>query len=118
MTAIQDFPSRVDDPSSRRLGTFSYLPPLSREQILLQVEYILAEGWSCSIEHVEPSRSTSTYWYMWKLPLFGERDAQVVMDEVDACHQAHPGDHVRLIGYDRRRQTQGLAIVVHRGEFR
>ncbi len=117
MTGIQDFASRVDDPDARRLGTFSYLPPFTREQIMRQVDHILAQGWSCSIEHVEPGRAASTYWYMWKLPMFGELDARVVMREVDACRAAHPGDHVRLIGYDRRRQTQGLAFVVHRGRF-
>ena len=53
---------------------------------------------------------------MWKLPFFGATDAAEVMAEVDACREANPGDHVRLIGYDRRRQTQGLAVVVHRGE--
>lgn len=114
--AIQDFPSRVDDPASRKLGTFSYLPPLTTEQVHAQVEYMLARGWACSIEHVEPARATTTYWYMWKLPMFGERDVDAVMAEVRECRQAHPGDHIRLIGYDGRRQTQGLALVVHRGQ--
>jgi ribulose-bisphosphate carboxylase small chain len=100
---------------TKRLGTFSYLPPMTREQVLRQVEYILAQGWSCSVEHVEPARATSTYWYMWQLPMFGEFNASAVMAELDACRDAHPGDHIRLIGYDRRRQTQGLALVVYRG---
>jgi len=112
---IQDFPSRMDDPAARRFGTFSYLPPLSAEQIERQVAYMLARGWSCSVEHVEPARATSTYWYMWKLPMFGERDVAAVMAEVAACGQANPGDLIRLVGYDGRRQTQGLALVVHRG---
>lgn len=114
---IQDFPSRMDDPAARKFGTFSYLPALSREQITRQVEYILARGWTCSIEHVEPTRASHTYWYLWKLPMFGQQDAEAVLAEVDLCRHAHPGDHVRLIGFDRRRQTQGLAMVVHRGEL-
>ena len=114
--STQDFPSRRDDPASRKLGTLSYLPAPSREQVTSQVEYILARGWTCAIEHVEPARAGHTYWYMWKLPMFGERDPGPVMEELDRCHQAHPGDHVRLIGYDRRRQTQGLAFVVYRGD--
>ncbi|MEI8057720.1 MAG: ribulose bisphosphate carboxylase small subunit [Actinomycetes bacterium] len=112
---IQDFPSRRDDPAARKFGTFSYLPPLTTEQVKRQVEYMIAKGWACGIEHVEPSRAADTYWYMWKLPLFGETDAAAVLSEVELCHSAHPSDHVRLIGYDAKRQTQGLAIVVHRG---
>ena len=67
------------------------------------------------IEHVEPIRATSRYWYMWKLPLFGERDPQVIRSEVEACIQANPTHHVRLIGFDPRRQTQVVAFVVSRG---
>jgi ribulose-bisphosphate carboxylase small chain len=113
---IQDFPSRMDDPASHKLGTFSYLPPLSREQTGRQIEYILAQGWTCAIEHVEPARAGHTYWYMWKLPMFAETDPETVMAELDNCQRAHPHNHVRLVGYDRRRQTQGLTFVVHRAE--
>lgn len=113
---IQDYPSRMDDAGSRKLGTFSYLPPLTREQVRRQVQYMLSQGWTPAVEHVEPARAMSTFWYMWKLPMFAEQDPDTVLTEVDLCHQAHPGDHVRLIGYDHRRQTQGLALVVHRGE--
>jgi ribulose-bisphosphate carboxylase small chain len=112
---IQAFRSRVDDPTTRKFGTFSYLPALDREEIARQVEYALARDWTCSVEHVEPARAGKTYWYLWKLPLFGATDAAHVLAEVDACAQANPGDHVRLVAYDRRRQTQGLAIVVRRG---
>ena len=59
--------------------------------------------------------ATSRYWYMWKLPLFGERDPQVIWSEVEACIQANPTHHVRLIGFDPRRQTQVVAFVVSRG---
>ena len=112
---IHDYASRMDDPASRRFGTFSYLPPLTPAEVALQVDYMLSRGWACSVEHVEPQRAMDNYWYMWKLPLFGETSTKAVLAEVDACHEAHPRDHVRLIGYDGRRQTQGLAFVVYRG---
>jgi len=112
---IQPFPSRVDDPASRRFGTFSYLPPLTDEQIRAQVAHMVRQGWSCSVEHVEPARATAGYWYLWKLPLFGERSVDAILAEAARCAAAHPGDHVRLVGYDARRQTQGLAFVVRRG---
>ncbi len=113
--STQNFESRLSDPASRKFGTFSYLPPLTREQIDMQVRYMLDQGWTCAIEHVEPDRAMTTYWYMWKLPLFGETSTAGVMNEVDACVRAHSNDHVRLVAYDSRRQTRGLAIVVHRG---
>jgi len=112
--SVQHYPGRRDDPSFRRFGTFSYLPPLTREQMLKQVEYALARDWTCSVEHVEPERSMDTYWYMWKLPFFGETNAEAVMAEVDECRGIYPGDFVRLVAYDRLRRAQGLAFVAHR----
>jgi ribulose bisphosphate carboxylase small subunit len=32
-------------------GTFSFLPPLTREQITAQVQYCLDQGWAVSIEY-------------------------------------------------------------------
>lgn len=113
--AIESFTSRLDDPKSRRFGTFSYLPPLDRDQVERQVEYMLDRGWDCGVEHVEPSRASNGYWYFWKLPLFGATTSREVLAEVDGCRSKHPEDLVRLVGYDRHRQTLGLAFVVHSG---
>lgn len=112
--SIQHYPARRDDPAYRRHGTFSYLPPLSREQMLKQVEYALGRGWTCSVEHVEHARSSDTYWYLWKLPFFGEMRADSVMAEVEECARECPHDLVRVVAYDRLRQTQGLSFVAHR----
>lgn len=115
MRDICNYDSRVGDPRSRRYETLSYLPRLDDAAIRRQVEHIIARGWTPAIEHVEPQRAMVTYWYLWKLPLFGERDAETVLREAAACHEANPGNHVRLIGYDNKRQTQGTAMVVYRG---
>ncbi len=115
MSDIQDFPSRISDPASRKMETFSYLPELTREEIRKQVEYIVSQGWNPAVEHIEPAYARATYWYMWKLPMFGETDVDRILAEVDACHEANPGNHVRLIGYDNTNQTQGTAMVVYRG---
>jgi ribulose-bisphosphate carboxylase small chain len=113
---MQDYKSSLGDPASRRFGTFSYLPPMSAERIRAQVDYLLKSGWSPAIEHTEPQNAGGSYWYMWKLPLFGETDAGQVLAEAEACHRAHPRHHVRLVGYDNARQTQGAAMVLHRGQ--
>lgn len=114
--SIQDYKSRLDDPASRRFETFSYLPKMDPAAIRRQVEYILQRGWIPAIEHVEPGRVGDTYWYLWKLPMFSEQRAEVVLAEAEACRQAYPEHHVRLIGYDNKRQTQGASMVIHRAK--
>ena len=95
-----------------KLGTFSYLPPMTRQQVRKQVEYILARGWNPAIEHTEAARATGSYWSMRKLPMFGERSVERVLAEAEACRKANPGHLVRLIGYDNVRQTLGTAFTV------
>ncbi|TAN54123.1 MAG: ribulose bisphosphate carboxylase small subunit [Betaproteobacteria bacterium] len=111
----QDHRSAPDETAGRRFGTFSYLPPMSAERIRAQVEWIVQRGWTPAIEHTAPQHAHGSYWIMWKLPLFGEQRVERILAEADACHAAHPSHHVRLLGYDRLRQTQGTAMVVHRG---
>jgi ribulose-bisphosphate carboxylase small chain len=48
--------------------------------------------------------------------MFGETDVTRILAEVDACHKLHPTHHVRLIGYDNTRQSQGASMVVYRGK--
>ena len=98
-----------------KLGTFSYLPEMSPEQVRKQAEYVVARGWNAAVEHVEPERATNTYWYMWKLPMFGEKSVERMLSEARSCHKAHPCHHVRLVAYDNARQTQGTAMIIYRG---
>ncbi len=100
--------------TERKGETFSYLPPLSPDKIRKQIAYLIAQGWNPSVEHTEPEKSFSRYWYMWKLPFFGETSIDKVLAEIDACHRANPGHHVRLVGYDNYTQSQGTAFIVHR----
>jgi ribulose-bisphosphate carboxylase small chain len=116
MSEILEYRSRLSDAASRKFETFSYLPQLSKGEIRKQVEYIVARGWNPAIEHSEPEHAGDAYWYMWKLPMFGETSVDRILAEAEACHKANPGDHVRLIGYDNYRQTQGTAMVIYRGK--
>lgn len=111
---IKDYRSLLADPASRRYETFSYLAEMDAAAIRKQIQAMLDRGWDVAIEHVEPERSHKTYWYMWRLPLFGQRKIDAIMSELNACRNAYPGHHIKLIGYDHRRQTQGMAMVVHR----
>lgn len=109
MSNVADYKQAV------RYETFSYLPPLTAEETRAQIQYIVSQGWNPAIEHVEPSRSHAYYWFMWKLPMFGEQSVDTVLNELEACKREYPGHHIRLIGYDNYTQSQGTAFVVYRG---
>jgi len=115
MAEMQDYKSSLADPSSRKFETFSYLPEMDADRIRKQVQYIVSKGWNPAIEHVEPENAFDHYWYMWKLPMFGETDIDAILSEAENCHKAHPGNHVRLVGYDNYAQSKGAEMVVYRG---
>ena len=111
-------PASSDAGASRKFETFSYLPEMSKDKIRKQVEYIVSKGWNPAVEHTEPENAFDHYWYMWKLPMFGETDVDKILAEAEACHKAHPKNHVRLIGYDNYAQSQGTAMVIYRGPIK
>jgi ribulose-bisphosphate carboxylase small chain len=116
MSDVQDYNSSLSDAAqSRKFETFSYLPPLSKESARAQIQYIVDKGWNPGIEHTEPENARSNYWYMWKLPMFGETNVDTILAELEACHKAHPKNHVRLLGFDNFAQSAGAAMVVYRG---
>lgn len=116
MSDMQDYKSSLSDANSRKFETFSYLPEMDQARIRRQVEYIVKKGWNPAIEHTEPENAFDYYWYMWKLPMFGETDVDKVLAECEACRQANPDNHVRLIGYDNFTQSQGASMVIFRGK--
>jgi len=116
MSEVQDYRSSLSDTDSRKFETFSYLPEMDATRIRKQVEYIIAKGWNPAIEHTESQNAFSHYWYMWKLPMFGETDVDTILGEAEACHQAHPSNHVRLVGFDNYAQSKGAEMVVFHGK--
>lgn len=116
MSEMQDYKSSLSDTSSRKFETFSYLPAMDAAQIRKQIEYIVSKGWNPGIEHTEPANARSHYWYMWKLPMFGETNVDAILAEVENCHKAHPDNHIRLLGFDNFAQSAGAAMVIYRGK--
>lgn len=116
MSEVQDYRSSLSDVDSRKFETFSYLPTMDAEGIRKQVEYIVSKGWNPAVEHTEPENATSSFWYMWKLPMFGETDIDRILNEAEACHKAHPNNHVKLVGYDNYAQSRGTEMVVYRAQ--
>ncbi len=99
-----------------RLETFSYLPELSEQEVAAQVRSILERGLVVGIEHTEQPDPYDHYWTLWKLPLFGVRDPEIVLDALEACRAANPNAYVRVNGYDSLRQGQVVAFVAARPE--
>lgn len=100
---------------TRKYETFSYLPQMTPDQVRRQIAYAISQGWNPAVEHTEKgAAATSNFWYMWKLPLFGEQSVDAVLAELDACHREFPDHVVRFLAYDNYTQSQGTAFVVYR----
>ncbi len=97
-------------------GTFSYLPPLTDDQIAAQVRYALGNGWALSVEFTDDPHPRNFLWEMWGLPMFEVRDPSDILLEVDRCRGAYPGRYIRVNAYDRSlgRQTTALSFIVQR----
>ena len=96
------------------LETFGFLPPMTQEEIYDQIAYIIAQGWSPVIEHVHPTGVCNPIGLIGS-SFFGEKDLNLIVSELEACHRAYPDHHVRIIGYDAYTQSQGTAFVVFQG---
>ncbi|HEY8675433.1 MAG TPA: ribulose bisphosphate carboxylase small subunit [Candidatus Dormibacteraeota bacterium] len=97
-------------------GTFSYLPPLSDDQIKAQVQYALDNEWALSVEFTDDPHPRNFLWDMWGLPMFDLRDPAAILLEVRRCREAYPSRYIRVNAYDRRlgRQTTALSFIVQR----
>ncbi|MDJ0728554.1 MAG: ribulose bisphosphate carboxylase small subunit [Crocosphaera sp.] len=101
-------------PKERRYETLSYLPPLTDQQILLQVQNVLDQGMIPGVEFEEDPQPQSHFWTMWKLPLFSASSAQEVLAEVRECRSEYPNAYIRVIGFDNIKQCQTMSFIVHK----
>nr|Q41351.1 RecName: Full=Ribulose bisphosphate carboxylase small subunit, chloroplastic; Short=RuBisCO small subunit; Flags: Precursor [Stellaria longipes]AAA69018.1 ribulose 1,5-bisphosphate carboxylase small subunit [Stellaria longipes] len=112
----------------KKYETLSYLPDLSSEQLLSEIEYLLKNGWVPCLEfetehgfvyreHTSsPGYYDGRYWTMWKLPMFGCTDATQVAAEVQEAKKAYPDAHIRIIGFDNVRQVQCISFIAYKPE--
>ena len=105
-------------PKERRYETLSYLPPLSDAQIAKQIQYVLDNGYFPAVEFNENSEPTVYYWTMWKLPLFGARSTNEVLNEVQQCRSEYPNCYIRVVAFDNVKQCQVLSFIVHKPNTR
>ena len=101
-------------PKERRYETFSYLPPLSDQQINRQIEYMVEQGYIPCIEFNESSEPNECYWTMWKLPMFDCTNIQEVLNEVRECRTEYSNCYIRVVGFDNIKQCQVASFIVHK----
>ncbi|VAI16728.1 unnamed protein product [Triticum turgidum subsp. durum] len=106
----------------KKFETLSYLPPLSTEALLKQVDYLIRSKWVPCLEfskvgfifrehNASPGYYDGRYWTMWKLPMFGCTDATQVINEVEEVKKEYPDAYVRIIGFDNMRQVQCVSFI-------
>ena len=97
-------------------GTFSFLPDLTDEQIIKQVEYALKKSWAINVEFTDDPHPRNTYWEMWGLPMFDLKDAAGIMHEVSACRKTYPNHYIKVNAFDTSRgwETIRLSFIVNR----
>jgi ribulose-bisphosphate carboxylase small chain len=101
-------------PKEKRYETLSYLPPMTDQQIVKQVQYLLDQGFIPGVEFEESPSPGTHFWTMWKLPLFGANSAQEVLNEVRECRSEYSNAYIRVIGFDNIKQCQTMSFIVHK----
>jgi ribulose-bisphosphate carboxylase small chain len=99
-------------------GTFSFLPPLTDDQLERQLAYALRNGWAVSVEHTDDPHPHNVFWEMWGAPRFDETDPGRALAEVRACREAYPDEYVKVNAFDATRgwETVRLSFIVQRPE--
>jgi ribulose-bisphosphate carboxylase small chain len=97
-------------------GCFSFLPDLTDEQIVAQLEYCLRNDWALGIEYTDDPHPRNTYWEMFGNPMFDLKDAAGAMMELKACREAHGDSYIRINAFDSARgfETVRLSFIVNR----
>ena len=97
-------------------GAFSFLPDLTDEQIVKQIQYAINNNWALNVEYTDDPHPRNSYWDLWGLPLFDIKDPAAVMFEVNACRKAKPNCYVKVNGFDNTRGTESccLSFIVQR----
>nr|CAH10356.1 ribulose 1,5 bisphosphate carboxylase/oxygenase, small subunit [Limonium gibertii] len=110
----------------KKFETLSYLPPLDREGLANEISYLMRMGWVPCLEfevgeayihreyHNLPGYYDGRYWTMWKLPMYGCTDPAQVLKEVDECSKLYPHAHIRILGFDNKRQVQCISFIAYK----
>lgn len=97
-------------------GTFSFLPDLADGEIQAQIEYCLEKGWAVNIEYTDDPHPRNTYWEMFGLPMFDQRDVRPIMAAIEKARGLKPDCYIKVNAHDssRGRETVALSFIVNR----
>lgn len=97
-------------------GTFSFLPPLTDDEIRQQVQDCLDQGWPINIEFTDDPHSRNSYWEMWGLPMCDIQDPATIIYEIQECRKVYPHHYIKVVASDRNkgRQIITLSFMVYR----
>ncbi|KAK9683204.1 hypothetical protein RND81_10G123200 [Saponaria officinalis] len=74
------------------------------------IEFEVGEAFVYRENNRSPGYYDGRYWTMWKLPMFGCTDAA----QVEEAKKAYPDAHIRIIGFDNRRQVQCISFIAYK----
>ncbi len=97
-------------------GQFSYLPDLTDQQIIKQIEYALQNNWAVNVEYTDDPHPRNTYWEMYGLPMFDLKDPAGILQEINECRKVFPNHYVRVTAFDNTRgwETPRMSYIVNR----
>ena len=81
-------------------GSFSFLPDLTDEQIIKQIEYAIQKGFAMNVEWTDDPHPRNSYWELWGLPLFDIKDAAAVMFELNEARKSCAAGYIRINAFD------------------
>ncbi|MFN5512956.1 MAG: ribulose bisphosphate carboxylase small subunit [Burkholderiales bacterium] len=101
----------MNNPTGRiTQGQFSFLPDLTDDEIRLQIEYGLRQGYAWSVEYTDDPHPRNTYWEMYGMPMFDLQDPAGVLMEMNACRKTFPNHYIRLMAFNSVRGIESIAM--------
>merc|ERR1719197_1534245 len=111
--------------NGKKYETLSCLPQLSNEDVRKQLDYMIRNSWTPSLEFSDdgdvylntrmgPGYYDNRYWSMYKLPMFGCTDTNEVIRKIENCKREFPNAKIRVVGFDSVRQVQSVGFIVRK----
>ncbi|PCI58771.1 MAG: ribulose bisphosphate carboxylase small subunit [Methylophilaceae bacterium] len=91
-------------------GQFSFLPPLTDDEIRAQVDYAISKGWALSIEWTHDPHPRNVYWEMWGHPMFEIKDGAAIIFDLAACRKACPNAYIKINAFDNTRGVESMVM--------
>jgi len=96
-----------------RFETYSFLPPLTPQQIDAHIDQILERHLVPLIEYNDTVNHTHNFWHMWHLPKGAAPTKLLIKKMLGQCAANNPAAYVRLSGYNRQKRTNSISFIVH-----